>query len=187
MREYCGNSACPICQHETNLQNRRLAGLTDSPKEPQFEHKEVSVSVRDCGCMARNDGGEYSKKYCLKHEPKQTLKETVVGEKWCEYWYKNQDGHWCINREPKEQVGSHIDSIKFCQVCGAEKPRPKSKTLEETLAKKLHHARHMACGMSESKAEDNWNQHTEESKRNVWGEVAKAAIQAVREHDKDAK
>ncbi len=56
-------------------------------------------------------------------------------EKWCKHW-KNPDGYWEIvrNGNPDDEVGSHIDKIKFCQVCGAEKPRPAPvKTLEEKI------------------------------------------------------
>jgi len=67
-----------------------------------------------------------------------------------------------------------------CVDCGKDfMPNVVPTTEPRKLANKLHNARHVASGMTESKAEVNWNQHTEASQQHVWGHVAEVAVKEV--------
>lgn len=60
-------------------------------------------------------------------------------------------------------------------------PTEKEPPEKMSLAERLHNAKHIACGMSKSDAERNWNQHTSESHVNTWGTVASEAVKAILE------
>lgn len=106
-------------------------------------------------------------------------------KEWCKHiiWVDCGGGYWLYKETLKNQFGVFHDirpneHWDFCPVSDCGKARPKRhECKKKSLAEKLHNARHVACHLTEDEANKNWRQHTTASQNEVWGKVAKAAIE----------
>ena len=103
----------------------------------------------------------------------------------------------CRIDPPKQtQEPERKHDVEHCMCCGCvdkrgriienmEKPAKNEKVSSENtsekystkdeLAERLHRARHMCSGRTESEAKENWSQHSHGSQTKVWGGVADEA------------